>query len=59
MCGQLVTRAGEYDPSLHAPPKYCRACKHEAFTPEPFAGVNFSILGSPALFQIGRAPSRV
>ena len=43
MRGRFVTRVWKHDPSLYAPAKYRRACKYEAFIPQPIAGMTFSL----------------
>ena len=43
MRGTLVSRTWAYDPTLYAPPRYRRACRYEAFVPDPLAGTEFSL----------------
>lgn len=39
MRGTLVRTVWRYDPTLYAPPRYRRACRYDAFVPNPLAGV--------------------
>lgn len=48
MRGRLVQRTWEYDPALHAPPRYRRACAYEAFVPDPLAGLELALPGAVA-----------
>lgn len=41
--GQLLTRVWEYDPTVFAPSRYRRACKYDAFVPEPLTGMEFAV----------------
>ncbi|MBI4541218.1 MAG: Fic family protein [Gemmatimonadetes bacterium] len=41
--GRFITLVWEHNPTLYAPPKYRRACKYEAFIPEPIAGMDISL----------------
>ncbi|MBM3501940.1 MAG: Fic family protein [Armatimonadetes bacterium] len=43
MRGTLVTRTWQYDPTLYAPPRYRKACRYEAFVPDPLAGGQFNL----------------
>lgn len=43
MRGRSIALFWEHDPTLYAPPKYRRACRYEAFVPEPLAGMGFSL----------------
>ncbi|MGH9162644.1 MAG: Fic family protein, partial [Vicinamibacteraceae bacterium] len=43
MRGRLVSRVWQHDPTLYAPPRYRRACRYEAFVPEPLGGGEFSL----------------
>lgn len=39
MRGTLVRANWRYDPALYAPPRYRRACRYDAFVPDPLAGL--------------------
>jgi len=43
MRGKLVSRTWESNPILYAPPKYRKACKYEAFVPDPLLGTEFAM----------------
>jgi Fic family protein len=43
--GKRVRRTWEYDPTLYAPPKYRRACRYEAFVPDPLTKLRLSLSG--------------
>lgn len=43
MRGHLVSRTWQFDPPLYAPPKYRRACKYEAFVPDPLGRADFEL----------------
>src|SRR3989304_4216164 len=45
MRGHLLRRVWKYNPALHAPPRYRRACKYDAFVPEPIADLAISLPG--------------
>ena len=45
MRGRLLQKFWRYDPTLHAPPRYRRACKYAAFVPDPLAGFSISLPG--------------
>jgi Fic family protein len=46
--GTLVRRTWIYDPTLHAPARYRRACAYEAFVPDPLDGLELRIGGELA-----------
>jgi len=48
MRGTLVQRRWTYDPTLHAPARYRRACAYEAFVPDPIEGLELRIDGELA-----------
>jgi Fic family protein len=48
MRGTLVQRRWAYDPTLHAPARYRRACAYEAFVPDPIADLELRIDGELA-----------
>ncbi len=48
MCGTLVSKTWEWDPTLYAPPRYRRACKYEAFIPGTLTGFDFNLPSSIA-----------
>jgi Fic family protein len=43
MRGRLVSCVWEYNPTLYAPPRHRRACRYEAFIPDPLTGVDFAV----------------
>ena len=43
MPGRLVQLTWASDPTIHAPPKYKRACRYEAFVPDPIAAMPLSL----------------
>ncbi len=45
MRGRLLRKVWRYDPTLHAPPRYRRACAYEAFVPDPLADFSVSLPG--------------
>ena len=38
MRGRLLERTWTWDPTLYAPPRYRKACRYEAFVPDPLVG---------------------
>ena len=48
MRGTLVKRTWAYDPTLHAPARYRRACAYEAFVPDPLGDLDLEIGGELA-----------
>ena len=48
MRGTLIQRRWAYDPTLHAPARYRRACSYEAFVPDPIADLELRIDGELA-----------
>ncbi len=48
MRGTLVRQTWEHDPTLHAPPRYRKACAYDAFIPTPVAGLSIELPGSVA-----------
>lgn len=48
MRGKLVERRWQYDPSLHAPQRFRRACAYEAFIPDPLDGIEVQLDGELA-----------
>lgn len=45
MRGRLLRQVWQYDPALHAPPRYRRACEYEAFVPNPIADLSIALPG--------------
>lgn len=45
MRGRLLRKVWRYDPTLHAPPRYRRACRYDAFVPDPLADFSISLPG--------------
>jgi Fic family protein len=43
MRGRLVKKTWEWNPVLYAPPKYRRACRYQAFVPDPLRGAEFQL----------------
>jgi Fic family protein len=43
MRGHLVSRTWQHDPTLYAPARHRRACRYEAFVPEPIGGATLSL----------------
>jgi len=43
MPGRLVQLTWASDPTIYAPPKYKRACRYEAFVPDPIAAMPLSL----------------
>jgi Fic family protein len=39
MPGRLIPKTWRFDPSLDAPPKYRRACRYDAFLPDPLSSL--------------------
>ncbi len=48
MRGQLLERTWEWQPHLHAPKRFRRACRYQAFVPDPLRGLSLSLDGSVA-----------
>jgi len=48
MRGRFVTKTWEADPTLYAPPRYRRACRYEAFIPDPLIGFEFEMASGVA-----------
>lgn len=48
MPGRRLSRTWTYDPTIYAPARYKRACKYEAFLPEPLAALTVRLEGSVA-----------
>lgn len=48
MRGRLVPRTWQWNPALHAPPRYRKACKYSAFVPDPLAGCVFTLSSGTA-----------
>lgn len=43
MRGRLISKTWEWNPALYAPARYRRACKYEAFVPDPVCGIDFDL----------------
>lgn len=43
MRGRVITRTWAWDPALHAPARYRKACRYYAFVPEPLTGAGFDL----------------
>lgn len=43
MRGTIVTRTWRWDPTLHAPARHRRACRYDAFIPDPLAGIRLAL----------------
>lgn len=43
MAGRRVTLVWQHNPNLYDPPKFRRACRYEAFIPEPLMGQELRI----------------
>lgn len=48
MPGRLIRRVSIYDPTLHAPPRYRKACAYEAFLPDALVGISLRLDGELA-----------
>jgi Fic family protein len=48
MPGRLIQRVSEFDPTLHAPPRYRKACAYEAFLPDTVGGLSLRLDGGLA-----------
>ena len=48
MPGRLIQLTWAHDPTIYAPPKYKRACRYEAFLPEPISSMPLSLDGAVA-----------
>jgi Fic family protein len=48
MRGRVVTLTWEHEPSLQAPAKYRRACRYEAFIPDPLLGSDLTLSAEAA-----------
>jgi len=48
MRGRWVSGTWEWNPVLYAPARYRRACRYEAFIPEPLAGAEFALSSAVA-----------
>lgn len=58
MRGRLVGRTWQHDPTLYAPPRYRRACRYDAFVPEPIGAIEVS-LGGDALASMSEADAAI
>lgn len=45
MRGRFVRRTWQHDPTLHAPPRYRKACAYKAFVPFPVSGLSVELPG--------------
>jgi Fic family protein len=43
MRGRRIRQVWSYDPTLYALPRYRRACRYDAFVPDPLAGIDFPV----------------
>ena len=43
MGGRYIPLVWQHEPTIYAPARYRRACKHEAFLPDPIRGMEFSL----------------
>ncbi|HKV50241.1 MAG TPA: hypothetical protein VJO52_03495, partial [Gemmatimonadaceae bacterium] len=43
MPGSFRDLVWRHDPTIHAPPRYRRACKYRAFVPDRLAGLEFTL----------------
>ena len=43
MPGRLIPQTWAHDPTIYAPPKYKRACRYDAFVPDPLAVMPLSL----------------
>ena len=48
MRGTLISKTWEWTPELYAPPRYRRACRYEAFLPDPVKGIDFTLAAGVA-----------
>lgn len=48
MRGRLISRTWESNPTLYAPARYRRACKYEAFVPDPVSDIDFDLTAGVA-----------
>lgn len=48
MRGTLISKTWEWNPALYAPARYRRACKYEAFLPDPVRGIDFTLAAGVA-----------
>lgn len=48
MPGRLIPAIWAHNPTIDAPPKYKRACRYDAFVPDPLAELSFSVDGTLA-----------
>lgn len=46
MRGHILREIWPYDPALHAPPRYRRACEYDAFVPDPIEDLSVSLPGA-------------
>ncbi len=43
MRGRVLDLVWEHNPTLHAPARYRRACRYQAFVPDPISRIDFAI----------------
>src|SRR5688572_29919574 len=43
MPGRLISLTWAHDPTLYAPAKYKRACRYDAYVPDPISGIDLSL----------------
>lgn len=48
MRGTLISKTWDWNPELYAPARYRRACKYEAFLPDPVKGIDFTLAAGVA-----------
>ncbi|MEX2551421.1 MAG: Fic/DOC family N-terminal domain-containing protein, partial [Actinomycetota bacterium] len=48
MRGRTITLTWQHEPRLQAPAKYRRACRYDAFLPEPLLGIDFNLTAETA-----------
>jgi Fic family protein len=58
MPGRRVTRTWHHNPQIHAPPKYRRACKYEAFIPDLLAHLEIQ-LDAASLGMVSHAENQI
>ncbi|MFN8232622.1 MAG: Fic family protein [Actinomycetota bacterium] len=57
-CGRATPPPEPGDPALHAPPRYRKACEHDAFLPDTLDGLQLSLDGS-LVGLIGEAEAQI
>ncbi len=59
MTGRRIQLTWQHDPTAYAPPKYRRACRYEAFVPDPLAEQELMRLGADVVGLVSEAEAAI